>query len=604
VTQQPGQEQRTFLAILLAMGVLLVWNVLFPPPAPQPPAPGPQAGTSAGEPGPGPDALRGTAPGDTGAAPVAPGGESALLGVLRGSGPMLTRDESAETAAQQIRVQGEDVELVLDGRGARLVEARLLAFTEGDDHRPVQLIPDGGPGALGTVLQVGDREVSTDSFVYRLVSDTRTAEGRRIAWELALDQLTLRKTFVIPPSGHLLRVEQELVGEQVGLTGWGLSWAGGLRITEEMHGQRAPYFQASVFAEGKVQKKNPGQVKEGTAEYPGHTRFVAVHSKYFLGAIVPRGDDQGPAKVWRAGSGREEPSMGGEILVERTPGLAANAVGYDVYVGPLDYARLQATGLGIENTVDLGWSWVRPLSRGILGLLIWMHGLIPNYGVVIILFSLLINTLFFPLTYKSTKSMRDMAALKPRLDALKEKYKSEPQKMSEATMRLYKEAGVNPLAGCLPLLLQMPIFFALYAVLFHTIELRQAPFFGWIRDLSQPDVLFHLPFAIPFVGTGISLLPIIMGVTSFFQSKATMVDPNQKAMVYMMPVMMTFIFFTMPSGLVLYWLISNLYTIGQKAIMKPSPALATAEGAPEAAAAAVAPREKAPRKRWRQLAKK
>lgn len=579
MTQQPGQEQRTFFAILLAMGVLLLWNVLFPPVPPQEPTPGPQAGTSADEVAPGPDALRGTAADDSGGAPVAPGGEQALLGVLSGSGPMLTRDQQEEGAAHQVRVEGEDLRVLLDGRGARLVEASLPAFTEGEDDRPVQLVPEAGPGALGTVLLVGDREVSTDSFVYRLVSDARTDAGRRVEWELELDQLTLRKTFVIPPAGHLIRVEQELLRDGIGLTGWGLSWAGGLRMTEEAHGQRGPYFHASVFAEGKVQKKEPGQVKEGTIEFPGHTRFVAVHSKYFVGAIVPRGDDQGPAKVWRAGSSRaEEPSMGGEILVERTPGLAANTVAYDVYVGPLDYHRLAGHGVGIENVVDLGWSWVRPLSRGILDILIWLHGLIPNYGIVIILFSLAINTLFFPLTYKSTKSMRDMAALKPRLDALKEKYKKEPQKMSEATMRLYKEAGVNPLAGCLPLLLQMPIFFALYAVLFHTIELRQAPFFAWIRDLSQPDVLFHLPFAIPFVGTGISLLPIIMGITSFFQSKATMVDPNQKAMIYMMPVMMTFIFFTMPSGLVLYWLISNLYTIGQKALMKPSPvAQATAE---------------------------
>jgi len=267
--------------------------------------------------------------------------------------------------------------------------------------------------------------------------------------------------------------------------------------------------------------------------------------------------------------------------VERAAGLSSDRVGYDVYIGPLDYAGLSKLELGIEGAVDLGAKWIRPLSRTILGILIWMHGLIPNYGVVIVLFSSAINLLFFPLTYKSTRSMRDMAALKPRLDALKEKYKDEPQKMSEATMRLYKEAGVNPLAGCFPLLLQMPIFFALYAVLFHTIELRQEPFVFWIRDLSQPDVVFNLPFALPLIGTGIALLPIIMGVTSYFQSKATMVDPNQKMMVTLMPVMMTFIFFTMPSGLVLYWLTSNLFTIGQKFLLKPSAVATAVVEAPE-----------------------
>jgi YidC/Oxa1 family membrane protein insertase len=604
MAEEPGQEQRAFWAILLAMGVLLAWSMIFPM--------GPRGRdegtvTPAETTAPGPmTTLRGAptdsvaspaiaradtdtavpqAP-DTGAArtPAAstePGeADGSLLGVLKGSGPILRRaEEGAEGVPVTVRVDGHDLSLEIDGRGARLTEATLHGFTESDGG-PVQLLPPDGAGALGTVVVVGEHEVSLDAFAFRLVSDSVTREGRRIVWELPLEELTLRKTFVVPDSGNTLVVRQELVDDRVGLTGWGLAWAGGVRKTESGKARRGPYFQGSVLAEGKVQKKNPGNLKDGPIVFPGHTYFVGIHNKYFLGAIIPQGEDQGPAKLWRAASGRdEEPSVGGEILVERTPGLAANDVAYDVYIGPQDYEKLQGLGLGIEGTVDLGWSWVRPLSTVILKLLIGVHKVIPNYGVVIILFSLAINLLFFPLTFKSTKSMRDMAALKPRLDALKEKYKDEPQKMSEATMRLYKEAGVNPLAGCLPMLLQMPVFFALYAVLFHTIELRQAPFFGWIHDLSQPDVLFHLPVALPFIGTGISLLPIIMGITSFFQSKATMVDPNQKAMVYMMPVMMTFIFFTMPSGLVLYWLVSNLFTIGQKALMKPSSAAqATAGG--------------------------
>ncbi|HET9888556.1 MAG TPA: membrane protein insertase YidC, partial [bacterium] len=226
--------------------------------------------------------------------------------------------------------------------------------------------------------------------------------------------------------------------------------------------------------------------------------------------------------------------------------------------------------LGIEGAVDLGYAWVRPLSQLILKLLIGMHKIVPNYGIVIILFSILISLLFFPLTFKSTKSMRDMAALKPRLEALKQKHAKDPQKLSEATMKLYKEAGVNPLGGCLPLLLQMPIFFALYAVLFHTIELRGAPFVAWIHDLSQPDILFRLPFSLPVIGSAIGLLPIIMGITSFIQARQTAVDPSQKAMTMMMPVVMTFVFFSFPSGLVLYWLTNNVMMILQRLMMKPS----------------------------------
>jgi YidC/Oxa1 family membrane protein insertase len=581
VTNQGGQEQRAFLAILLAMGVILVWSYLFP----AGPPPRNQTGTEASpseevaavtEPG-AEEVAPFTAPGeasDTALADSAAAGDrseaGSLLGLTRGS-TQLTADERFDR--EHVEVVGTDVRLVLDSRGARVTEVELLGY-EGREGGPVQLLPRDGPGALGSVLVHDGRDIPLDGFDFRLVSNEATPAGRRVVFELPLREVTLRKTFTVPAEGNVLQVDQEILDDRLGLGAWGLSWAGGMRVTEERLGtQRGPYFQGTVFAEGEVQRKDPSKARKEPIEFPGATRFVGIQNKYFLGAIVPRGDQQGPARLWRVplGSGSdEEASLAGEILVERTPGLASNQVTYDVYVGPLDYAKLKALDLGIEGAVDLGFSWIRPLSRVILSVVIGLHSIIPNYGVVIIVFALGMNLLFLPLTWKSTKSMRDMSALKPRLDALKEKYKDEPQKMSEATMRLYKEAGVNPLAGCLPLFIQMPIFFALYAVLIRTIELRQEPFVFWIRDLSQPDVVFNLPFSLPLIGTGVCLLPVIMGVTSYFQSKQTMVDPNQKAMLIMMPVMMTFIFFTMPSGLVLYWLVSNVFTISSKFFMKPS----------------------------------
>jgi YidC/Oxa1 family membrane protein insertase len=433
------------------------------------------------------------------------------------------------------------------------------------------------------VFVLGGQRVPLDGQPFRLVEDTGGFQGgaRRVTWELAREDFTLRKTYSIPEKGNLIGVEHELMGEPEGLTTWGISWAGGLRTTETLKGQTPNnYFQGMVRAEGKVQRKPANALEKGPIAFPGHTYFVGVQNKYFLATIVPRADHQGPASLWRVEvheRERQDAAVAGEILVDRTPGVAANRVAYDVYIGPLDFAKLASTDLGIEDAVDLGYSWVRPLSEVVLKVLIALHKVIPNYGLVIILFSAAITLLFFPLTYKSAKSMRDMAALKPRLDALKQKYPNDPQKLSEATMKLYKEARVNPFGGCFPLLLQMPIFFALYAVLFHTIELRGAPFFGWISDLSQPDVIFHLPFSLPLLGSGIAVLPIIMGVTSYFQSKQTVVDPSQKMMVYMMPVVMTFVFFSFPSGLVLYWLTNNVLMIAQKALMKPSP-LAQAVG--------------------------
>ena len=588
MAESPGQEQRAFWAVLLAMAVLLLWSVVFPTRTPQRaegelPGPGSPPGTSTLQ-GPGESEVAAERPGiPPSSDPAGGGGESAspsgsLLGVLSGSGPLLQRaPQSSAGLRETVRVETRDLVLVFDGAGARLVEAWLPEFEESEGV-PVQLIPESGPGALGSVLQVGDSEVPLDRFTFDLVSNAAGPGGQAIVWELPLEEVTIRKTFTVPGEGNVIRVTHELVGDRIGVAGWGLSWAGGLRRTEPggTSQSRGPYFQGAVLAEGKVQRKNPSNAAKEPLAFPGTTYFVTTQNKYFMAAIVPSGEGQGPAKLWSVQPGSEDsPSMGAEILAERASGgLAADRIDYDVYIGPQDYHDLAQLGLGIEGAMDLGMKWIRPLSRMVLSFLIWLHHLIPNYGFVIVLFSATINLLFFPLTYKSTKSMRDMAALKPRLDALKEKYKDEPQKVSEATMKLYKEAGVNPLGGCLPILLQMPIFFALYAVLFRTIELRQEPFVLWVRDLSQPDVIFHLPFALPLIGTGIAALPIVMGVTSFFQSKMTMTDPNQKAMMYMMPVMMTVIFFSFPSGLVLYWLTSNLFTISTKFFMKPNPVIA------------------------------
>jgi YidC/Oxa1 family membrane protein insertase len=217
--------------------------------------------------------------------------------------------------------------------------------------------------------------------------------------------------------------------------------------------------------------------------------------------------------------------------------------------------------------MNLGAAWIiRPISEYVMipifNLLRW---LIPNFGLVIIVFSILIKIALHPLTKTSMSSMKKMQALTPLMNEVREKYKDDPQKMNQSIMNLYKEYGVNPAAGCLPLLLQMPILFALYAVFRSSIELRQAAFFGWITDLSVPDTILKLPAAIPLLGiTDISGLALAMGITMFVQQKMTVTDPRQKTMVWMMPVLMTLMFNGLPSGLNLYYFVFNLLSIGQQ----------------------------------------
>jgi YidC/Oxa1 family membrane protein insertase len=192
------------------------------------------------------------------------------------------------------------------------------------------------------------------------------------------------------------------------------------------------------------------------------------------------------------------------------------------------------------------------------------YQLIPNYGVAIIVISAISKLAFYRLTHQSIKSMKDMKKVQGELEEIRKKYKNDPRRMQEATMALYKKNKINPMAGCLPMLLQMPLLYALNNLLSRTIELRGAPFLLWIRDLSAPDVLFRLPFSLPFIGSHVAALPIILGIATYLQMKATTIDPKQQALLYMMPVFMTVIFFNFPAGLVLYWLVNTVLTIAQQ----------------------------------------
>jgi YidC/Oxa1 family membrane protein insertase len=239
-------------------------------------------------------------------------------------------------------------------------------------------------------------------------------------------------------------------------------------------------------------------------------------------------------------------------------------------MGPLDHSILSDYNNGLDQLVmNHGWyeRTFRPISLFILKVFKFFQLFIPNYGLVIILFSILVKIVVYPLTKKSYKSMKEMSRVQPLLAELKEKYKSDPQRMNKETMKLYKEHGINPMGGCLPMLLQLPLLAALFIVFRSTIQLRGASFIpGWIDDLSRADTIFTLPFSLPMYGDQFNILPILMAGTMIFQSKMTMQDPKQKAMVYLMPVFMLLIFNQFPSGLNLYYTLFNLWTIIQQKI--------------------------------------
>ena len=281
-------------------------------------------------------------------------------------------------------------------------------------------------------------------------------------------------------------------------------------------------------------------------EIPGVVKWIAYRVKYFAVIIKPEGEAKG---VLFSGLGEDEvlcrlKMPGGEL----EPGEKLSQR-FAVYLGPVDYHQLQGLNLGFETIFDSGG--LAPLRRLVMIVLRFFYRLAGNWGVAIILLTIMAKIILLPLTQKSFRSMREMQKLQPQITSLRQVYKESPQKLQKEIMDLYRRHKVNPMGGCFPMLLQMPIFIALFTALRSAIELRQAPFMFWIQDLSAKD-----PFYV---------LPILMGGTMFLQQKMTpQADPQQARLGMIMPIFFTFIFMNFPSGLVLYWLVNSVLSLGEQ----------------------------------------
>ena len=307
----------------------------------------------------------------------------------------------------------------------------------------------------------------------------------------------------------------------------------------------------------------PKKGKSTVENQNGSTLWSAIKTKYFISAIIP--NEPGIGAQVQSELINEKPIYNTEITQSSNSNNR-----FTVYLGPLDYDSLSDFNVGLEENVDLGWALFRPIGQVISWLLTKMYAIIPNYGLVVVVFAFLIKLLLNPLTVKTFESTRKMQALAPEIQKLKEKYKNDPQKMSRAQMELYKNSGANPLGGCLPMLIQTPILVSVFSIFRSKIEFRGAPFFGWISDLSVPDTLISIG-SFP-----INILPVLMGSTMFIQQKmmsAPNADTQQKTMMYVMNVFFLFLFYRFPSGLNLYYFVFNLLTILQQKYLIPKPAL-------------------------------
>jgi YidC/Oxa1 family membrane protein insertase len=515
-----------------------------------------------------PDTLR--APADSAAAPA----DTASLGGFAVVEPRTLR---------RITVRTPLYDITMTSAGAEIVSAKLAKYaTKGET---VELIAQDDSPDLGGVAEVallGDEstlplsQIAFDAFAEgsptplengAVVSLDQGAAGSTITFRAAgPDGVPLERYYVFDPSSYVIRS-----GIRFGAAGlpfvrtirWG--FGPGLRPTEVNVVEDLAALRASLRLGEEYHRKKRGDFDEN---FTGTVDWVSLQVKYFTAAILAPAPIGGAARLQgRKTDGFMTASI--DLPASERQGRVEQTV--DLYVGPIDYDGLKALGRGLDSNVDLGNKYTRPVSWAVLWSLLKLHTVIPNYGIVIILLSIFTKVLFYRLTHKSFKSMRDMQALQPKLQVLKEKYKSDRQKLSQETMKLYKESGVNPLGGCLPMLLQMPIFIALFNVLRNTIELRQAPFVGWMNDLSQQDVLATLPLSLPLLGNAVSVLPIIMGASMLVQSKlgGSIAGPESsptqsKALMYMMPIVFTVLFYKMPSGLVLYWIVNTVLSVWQQ----------------------------------------
>jgi YidC/Oxa1 family membrane protein insertase len=326
----------------------------------------------------------------------------------------------------------------------------------------------------------------------------------------------------------------------------------------------------SMYGEAGHQQFKLKEFEDGPQTVQGGFDWVAYEGTYFMTGIIPTDNSQSITMD----ATDELVTIDLQAALETLAPGASNSYDYNLFYGPKKLTLLNEIGFNLGKIVYFGWFDI--IAKPMLYLLNWFYSVAHNYGVAIILVTIILKAIFWPITQKGLKSMKNMQKLQPKVVKLKEKYKDDPTKMNAEMMNLYKTYKVNPLGGCLPMILQIPVFFALYKVLLQSIELRHAPFMLWINDLSAPDRLY-LGFDIPYLG-GLPVLTLLMGASMFLQQKMTptTADPTQARIMMFLPLIFTVMFVNFASGLVLYWFINNLLSILQQYLInrqkKPAPA--------------------------------
>jgi YidC/Oxa1 family membrane protein insertase len=468
------------------------------------------------------------------------------------AGEVRPQDPRRESSAPEfIVVETELYRATFTTRGAALTSWELKRYRSSSDGKSlVQLVRQRGKFAEPLTVTVDDTSHSKElsEGIYRVEKDFTTLDqghptghitfsysnpttGVRLEKQLTFHTESYVVDIALKSSGLVEAVKLGL-GTNFGVVDWGEGFIG------------------SVGAASLIDDKIEHDMPEAETEHKGPVKWVALQDKYFISALIPKTS----ASAW--------PKKQGDKLVSTAVRLPVDSSGapleLQLFAGPKEFDTLQSLQIRLEDTIDFGWflfgSWdtVRAVAKPIFSVLRYINDYTHNYGLTIILLTIIIKVLFVPLQYKSYTSMKKMQSIQPKVAAVQEKFKDDRERLNKELIKLYRDHKVNPVGGCLPMVLQMPVFVSLFNILYMTIDLRQAPLGLWITDLSVQDPYY--------------ILPIVMGISMMVMQKIqpTTMDPTQAKMMLMLPVAMTFLFVNFPAGLVLYWLTNNVLTIVQQ----------------------------------------
>jgi len=543
-------QTRLIIALVLSFVVFLGWNFFFGQEVKQPPASPPQQAAKA-------EKIQVPAPAATAvAAKPAAEGSAAVVGSVK--------------PARRLTVETPLYTVGLSEKGAVINSFVLKDYHAGvqKDSPLLNLFPaDGSVGSLDVGLK-GVPGLANAVYQAGVADESiRLTEGmREIVFSHKMDNgMQVEKAYRFSADSYVMGLDVRVFNGSEQPVTESLSIA--LREAYPSKKNSNVFEGPSALIDKSLETIEVSDIAKKN-NLVGKIKWLALQSRYFMTSLIPLKEETASLRLAvLPGNVVEAQYESPEQVIAPN---SRQSFEYQLFFGPKDINAIQPAGHQLVQAVDFGMFDI--LAKPCLWLLNFIYGVIPNYGVAIIILTILTKILLWPLGTKSYKSMSQMKKLQPLIQEIREKYKNDRKKMNEEVMALHKTYSINPVGGCLPMILQIPVFFALYRMLDQAIELRHAPFLWWINDLSAPDRLFNFDFSIPFMEPpyGIPVLTLIMGATMFWQQKMSPPagDPTQAKMMMLMPVVFTFIFINFSSGLVLYWLVNNVLSIAQQSYIQ------------------------------------